>query len=164
MSVHIAGIDPGLVHTGVVHLHFNIQSKLLLVDEWVLDGVDQQACDYARDLLNSNAVKKHHVFIEDYRTRGNLNTDSRMVAGVARMKQTTGGVTVNNTGVKQVVRRPLMDLLGVWNFMTPTHHNDLRSAARIAIYGMLKDAELNMLIADIVRAHLRQEGVWDVVH
>jgi hypothetical protein len=70
---------------------------------------------------------------------------------------------VLNTGVKKIVKRPLMELLGVWSFATGTHHQDLRSAARIALYGMLKHEPLNRLLSDVVRDHLRGED-WDVRH
>jgi hypothetical protein len=56
-----------------------------------------------------------------------------------------------------------MELLGVWKFKTPTHHQDLRSAARILLLGMFKDPQLNKLIADIVRSHLRGKD-WSVGH
>jgi hypothetical protein len=64
-------------------------------------------------------------------------------------------------GVKKVVKSPLMELLGVWDFRLKTHHQDLRSAARIALLGMLKDDHLNKLLTDVVADHLRGEN-WNV--
>jgi hypothetical protein len=60
-----------------------------------------------------------------------------------------------------VVRRQLMELVGVWSFTTSTHHQDLRSAARIALLGMLKHAVTNELLADIVADHLKGT-TWQV--
>lgn len=54
-----------------------------------------------------------------------------------------------------------MNLLGVWKFSTVTHHQDLRSAARIALFGMLKNEETNRLLADVVADHLKGSD-WDV--
>jgi hypothetical protein len=104
------------------------------------------------------------VFIEDYRSRGNVyNTDAKMREAVSKLRAAMPNATVlDNTGVKQVVHRELMELVGCWKFSTPTHHQDLRSAARIALYGMLKDQELNRLLSDVVKAHLDGEP-WKVV-
>ena len=43
----------------------------------------------------------------------------------------------------------------------PTHHQDLRSAARIALLGMLRDEQMNRLLADVVRDHLAGE-TWTI--
>jgi hypothetical protein len=57
-------------------------------------------------------------------------------------------------GVKKIVKPAVLITLGAWLFSTPTHHDDLRSAARIAVLGMMKDPEMNLLLADIIRDHL----------
>lgn len=169
MSVtHVVGVDPGLVHTGVVELIFNTDHKLISVTHEAVAGPDAQAVN---DFVTQPVVDPDlwgggtpHIFIEKYQPRSNFGSDLRMVAAVSEMhKGLPGSQVLLNTGVKKIVRRPLMELLGVWRFATTTHHQDLRSAARIAIYGMLKDESLNRLIADIVRDHL--EGrTWDVRH
>ena len=84
-----------------------------------------------------------------------------MVSAVTEFRKELGGTVLQNMGVKKVVKSPLMELLGVWNFNTPTHHQDLRSAARIGLLGMLKDDILNKLLTDIVADHLSGEA-WDV--
>jgi hypothetical protein len=86
-----------------------------------------------------------------------------MLAAVADMRRETRGTVLNNTGVKKVVRQPLMELLGVWKFSTTTHHQDLRSAARIALLGMLKHQELNRLLTEVVKDNLEGRG-WRVHH
>jgi hypothetical protein len=47
-----------------------------------------------------------------------------------------------------------MELLGVWKFHTVTNHQDLRSAARIALYGMVKSETLNKVLYSVVDDHL----------
>jgi len=79
----------------------------------------------------------------------------QMVTAVQRMRKEVAGVLLLNTGVKKVVRRQLMELVGVWSFPTVTHHQDLRSAARIGLLGMLKHAVMNQLLADVVADHLK---------
>lgn len=57
---------------------------------------------------------------------------------------------LDNSGVKNIVSRALLELLHSWSFTTKSNHQDVRSAARIAILGMLKNNHLNQLLADIV--------------
>jgi len=143
-----------LVHTGLVSMEFDRARKWVAVGHAVIDGPDVQAAKqwvYPADA----------VFIEGYRARSNFSTDQRMVTAVSEFRKELGGTVLQNTGVKKVVKSPLMELLGVWKFSTPTHHQDLRSAARIALLGMLKDDILNKLITDVVADHLAGRP-WDV--
>lgn len=151
---HVVGVDPGLVHTGVVSVLFMPEDKAVEVEHEVILGPNAQAVGKAVDLWAHQRTERPQGWIEGYRSRSNLNSDARMIKAVADIRAATRFKVLDNTGVKKVVKQPLMELLGVWQFATPTHHQDLRSAARIAILGMLKDPDQNRLIADIVKAHL----------
>ena len=95
------------------------------------------------------------TFIEQYRPRVGYAQDVRMVEAQQKFRGAMKRAKfINNTGSKKVVKRELMELLGVWKFSTPTHHQDLRSAARIAVFGMLKDDELNAVVTAVVKDHL----------
>jgi hypothetical protein len=95
------------------------------------------------------------IFIEAYQPRHNLSPDKRMVTAVADLRRgLVGSKVLSNTGVKRVVPPQLMTLLGVWNWPQSTHHQDLRSAARIALLGMMKDGQLNTVLSAVVRDHL----------
>lgn len=153
--VHVVGIDPGLVHTGVVSMKFNRPDKRVDVAATAIDGPDPAA---TRNWLFD---AKPIVYIEGYRPRSNFDSDARMVTAVNDFRKAFDGTVLANTGVKKVVKSPLMELLHVWNFGIVTHHQDLRSAARIGLLGMLKDDHLNKLLTDIVADHLRGEP-WDV--
>lgn len=160
MSVsHVVGVDPGLVHTGVVELVFDSRNRRVEVKPHVVQGTNPvEVQQLAAPAKTTNRV----VFIEKYQPRSHLNSDARMMEFQSQLKQALPKATVVlNTGVKKVVRKPLMELLGVWKFGTVTHHQDLRSAARIALLGMLKSEPLNRLLSDVVRDHLRGED-WDV--
>lgn len=160
MSVtHVVGVDPGLVHTGVVNMLFDHKKRSITVLDRVVTGLKE--ADVVAAVAQFGWTPA--IFIEGYRPRSNLNSDKRMVEGVASIKAATGGQVLNNTGVKTVVKKSLMELLGVWSFTTVTHHQDLRSAARIALLGMMKDPTMNRLLADIVRDHLAGSD-WHVVH
>lgn len=151
VTIYVAGVDPGLVHTGVVRLEFEPEFREITVCHTVINGPSPSQVRHA---AFANFDLADHGFIEGYRPRSNLGTDKRMVEAVQAIRQATGFKVLLNTGVKKVVKQPLMDLLGVWKFSTPTHHDDLRSAARIALLGMLKDDGLNALVTDVVRSHL----------
>ena len=162
MSVtHIVGVDPGLVHTGVVRLVFRPDEKAVDVAHQAIVGPDAAA-------VRAWAVPDPHdwprIFIEKYQPRSHFAGDVRMVEAQANLKtRLPSAQLLLNTGVKQVVRKSLMELLGIWRFTTVTNHQDLRSAGRIALYGMLKDEELNRLLADVVRDQLKGDD-WDVRH
>lgn len=149
MATTIVGIDPGLVHTGVVVMEF--EGPELAVSSFVIEGTDSHAVQ-ACDELGPLRLESEHVFIEAYRPRGNsYGTDPKMRALMAEFKHMLPRATVvDNTGVKQVVSQELLELLGLWRFSTTTHHQDLRSAARIGLYGALKDDALNRVVYDYV--------------
>lgn len=157
----VTGIDPGLVHTGVVDLLFVPADRRIEVETVAIVGPDVQA---AQVWINKGRQRSafQHIYIEGYRPRSNFGTDTKMVAAVQALKAGLPTSTILlNHGVKKVVKQPLMELLGVWKFGTVTHHQDLRSAARIALFGMLKQEPLNRLLTTVVRDHL--EGrTWDV--
>lgn len=162
MSVtHVVGIDPGLVHTGVIGLAFNPHTRSVLVRHEAVSGADTSA---VQQWINHKMHCPHAIFIEKYQPRSHLNTDAAMTQAVTDMNRALPGSQVLlNTGVKKVVKRPLLELLGCWQFSTVTHHQDLRSAARIALLGMLKDELLNRVVADVVQAKLKGRP-WNVVH
>lgn len=142
----VIGIDPGLVHSGLVVFQFNEEDQEYSMLYEVLDGLDAEGA--AAVCARYPDAK---VFIEDYRARSHYDTDARMIAGVSKFKHAIpGSVLLNNTGVKQVVTQELMDALDVWTFKAVTHHQDLRSAARIGLYGAFKDPELNWLLYQII--------------
>lgn len=158
---HVIGIDPGLVHTGVVSMRFDETHRAVTVQHTVVRGPDVEK---VRDWIKSieEPGPRPHIFIEKYAPRQRLNTDERMVKAEASfLNGLRGCKVIRNTGSKQVVKQELMQLLGVWQFNTPTHHQDLRSAARIALFGMMKDPPLNAWLADVVRDTLDGKP-WEV--
>ena len=147
----VEGVDPGLVHTGVVSMLFVPEVRKIVVSHHLVLGPDErQVANWLRSQRPA-AIPPARTFIEAYNPRAKFNNDKQMVEALQRFRKELPRATVlNNTGVKKVVKRPLMELLGVWKFSTSTNHQDLRSAARIALLGMLKDPETNSLVTDIV--------------
>jgi hypothetical protein len=154
----IGGIDPGLVDTGVVRIQFEPDFKRIYVASRVVSGVSDQAIRDIEFFLQG----LDQVWIEGYRPRSNLGTDRRMLDAVSRLKKATGYPDLDNMGIKKIITPGLMQVLGCWMFSTPTHHQDLRSAARIALLGYIKTEEGNRMVADVVRDHLAGEG-WLIV-
>lgn len=157
---HIVGVDPGLVHTGTVGMVFDPLSRTVTVDHHVTDGMDPD--DVLAWLQSTYPGHRPKVFIEKYVPRLRLNSDERMVKGEAAfIKTLPNAMLIRNTGVKQMVPVDLMRELGVFQFPTATHHQDLRSAARIGIYGMMRDDTGNTVLAEFIRDLL--DGVGWVV-
>lgn len=155
----VLGVDPGLVHTGLVLMQFEPSLKRITVEHEAVAGIKP---DVTSDWIDSHpTMLPDETFIEGYRPRSHLNSDALMVAGVSELRKELKATVLMNTGVKKVVKRPLMELLGVWSFATPTHHQDLRSAARIALLGMLKHEPFNRLLTQVVQDHLAGR-TWSV--
>jgi len=155
-DINVVGVDPGLVHTGVVGISISFPAKTIRVSDEIVLGPDPQG---VKDFMAGLNIQ--HVYIEGYRTRGQFNTNDRMVRAVQNMKaELSKSVVVPNMGIKKVVKPPLLSLLGLTNFRT-SNHRDLESAARILVLGMLKDGFENHVIADIVRDNLEGRK-WDV--
>lgn len=157
--IHCGGVDPGIVHTGCVSLLIYPQRKLLEVRHAALLGM---AGGPVKDFFYGNGQPPlPQLWIEEYRPRSNLNSDKRMVEGVRAIREATGGTVLLNHGVLKIIKPELMKVMGLWKFSTVTHHQDLRSAARIMLLGMVKDEYLNRVISRIVRDHLNG-NTWSV--
>lgn len=146
-SPTVIGVDPGLVHTGIVMLDFNIKERQLTLDHRAVDGLDSVAARHEVETMTKHKpYSTLDIFIEWYRPRSGFSVDERMVQANSDFKRDLGGNLLRNTGVKKVVTQELMQLTGVWSFSTSTHHQDLRSAARIALLGMMLDPALNKVL------------------
>ncbi len=149
----IVGIDPGIINTGIVVYFINPHDRHVFIKHTAIEGCKTE------DILNFLAVHMDlsaarpwtYVFVEAYRPRSHFDTDARMGAAVNEIKKMGPEVyALDNSGVKNVVSRALLDLLHSWHFTTKSNHQDIRSAARIAVLGMLKNEHLNQLLADLV--------------
>ena len=147
----VLGIDPGLVDTGVVRMFFNPQEKSYARDYHVFTALGTEVEPLVSWYDNAPGV----TFIEAYRPRSAFTTDARMGTLVNDIRRAIpGSKTLLNQGAYSVVKQPLMEALDVWNFRWKTHHQDLRSAARIALFGMLKDPDMNRVIYDYITDYL----------
>lgn len=159
----IVGVDPGIVDTGIVRYRIGKSDRLITVKPAVVTRAT--ATEIANQVSVLGGVNRR-VFIEGYRPRGHLATNQKMTTLVHEIKVACGphAKVLPNTGIKSVVKPALLALLcsDAQRFShIPTHHGDLVSAARIAILGMLKDPELNRVLADIVRDTLNNRP-WTV--
>jgi hypothetical protein len=162
MIAHIVGIDPGLVDTGCVSLVFRPNLRSISVEHGVIAGTNAQA---VKDwVFHPSKPATKHIFIEAYRPRMKLDSDKRMVEMEQELRKVLPDAKVlPNMGIKRVIPQSLMEVFGVWSWPTVTHHQDLRSAARIALLGMVKEPRLNAIMADVVRDHLEGRP-WNVAH
>lgn len=161
--MHIVGIDPGLRDTGTVLLSFDTHHRTIVTRAFVVDGQALKAdASIIRNWLDSLEVQQPRVFIEKYVPRPGMTTSPDMLAleNLIRVSLVNTKL-VRNTGVKQMVPREVLTLLGLWSFSIQTNHDDLRAAARIAVYGMMKNPTLNTLLADVISDEL-DEQPWMV--
>lgn len=155
---HIIGIDPGLVHTGAVRII--IGKGEIHVSHTVVAGMDAAT---VAAWAKYHALPVDHIFVEKYDARQHYSTDERMIKGEAAFKRELKQAEfIKNMGSKKIISIQVLNLMGLWNFTTSTHHQDLRSAARIAVLGMLKTPSLNLILADMVRDTL-DGSPWTVV-
>lgn len=163
-TAQIVGIDPGLRDTGVVHMTFEPDARVMAVDTLVVHHVDVDiTAQHVKDWIDSKpSLDPPHIFIERYVPRPGMSTSPQMteLERALAMKLRRAEL-VRNTGVKQIVPQELMHMLKVWTFSTATNHDDLRAAARIGLYGMAKDIRLNKILADVV-ASLLDGDPWIV--
>ena len=166
----IIGIDPGIVHTGIVayaictHGPCQIPMIYRVIDtedaakderhRIISDGVSQFLEDMLPTLTSQNyAVQETPmlIFIEDYRSRASSNKpDAQMREIVSALRRLLPlANVVDNTGSKKIARPELMRSLGL-NTFRATHHQDLQAASRIMIYGALKQEHLNTLLAELL--------------
>ena len=138
MIARFYGVDPGLVHTGLVRLQIDTDSKRTLVKHWLMDGYEPD--NLPDDFTQDSYGFLHQGWVEGYRPRTNLPNDR-----------------------KKVVRRGLMEELKLWQFSTSSHHQDLRSAAYIMLFGMLKDPKWNKVLSSMVEDwYYRRDWPHDV--
>ena len=147
MALRFTGIDPGLVHTAVVTLEVDPLDKRWGTSFRVFDGLGDDVVDEIKE----HTLLDTAVFVEEYKPRSHFSQDNEMISGVSRLNKAIGKAKViSNTGVKKVVRRKVMDYFDLWNWPQVTHHQDLRSAAYILLYGMYKEPEFNQHIYNIL--------------
>lgn len=157
MSVTIVGVDPGLVHTGAVRVSFDQENRSIARECEVFEGL---AVEFVAEWVNT--TENRLVVVEKYRPRLKLGPDPMMLSAEQALKQLVPkAVLLENMGVRKIVPPGLMQALGLWDFPIRTHHQDLRSAARIMLKGMVREHDLNSLIADVVVAHLSGKD-WEI--
>lgn len=148
--LELIGIDPGIRNSGLVYIQLHPKEKAFTTGAYAYDGapvdlISQKVLDFA----------PAPVFIEDYRSRSAYSTDKWMIATLALLrKEIPKAKFVPNMGVKRIVTRSLLEALGLWAFDITTHHQDIRSAARIGLLAGLKDEEFNRTLATLIADHV----------
>ena len=161
----LIGIDPGIVHTGVVVASFDGEAQQILVEHIVIEGKGHPAATRAAlESMGYHQNPNTYLFIENYRERGTAYATNPQMRKLVQdfAEQFPQAKLVDNTGSKHVVKPHLLRLLGLDKFPT-THHQDLQAAARILVFGALKSSELNQLLSQVVRDHLDGQ-TWTVIH
>lgn len=164
----LVGVDPGIVDTGAVWILLDKTKREFKVHQRVWRDVTRRVkggIEVDQEFLNDLALwtEGQRTFVEGYRNRGrNPVQDQKMTTLVQAVHHALpNSKVVDNTGVKNVVTKPLLQLLQLDKWDVPTHHSDLTSAARIALKGAFQDDELNTLVSDLVGDALKGEP-WTI--
>ena len=159
VGLQVFGIDPGIVHTGLVELNWDFHNRKLRVNARSVDGITEQSVIELQKRIEQRRWRKSNIIVEEYRPKSHFSTDTKMVEGQAMLKlHLPSAKIINNSGVKSIVTKELLQLLDLYDWPT-THHNDLRSAARIALLAMLRDERANNRLAEFVGAALDNKAV-----
>lgn len=169
MKISFTGIDPGLVHTGVVAFAFDSERRHFQVAHAAIDGplnrpkIGDEPDYGAQDVAAFCAAHPTHLTtIEAYRPRSHFDSDARMGTLVNEIRNAVpGSKTLDNTGVTKIVLPSLMKLMFVWDFPTATHHQDLRAAARIGLYAALKNPTYNSVLYEFMRNRIDTQNWWE---
>ena len=145
------GIDPGLVHTAGVAVQASHSIASFTVHTKVVDGISDSALAEMAEWAREKAVDA--VAIEGYRPRGHYQGDSNMMQAIKHLQtQIPGSKQVLNMGVKKVITNDTLKLLRLWNFQPKTHHQDLRSAARIGMFHCAQVPSGSEWLYDIIKS------------
>ena len=157
MITTLVGIDPGVIHTGIIVSKINPHVKEVTNSTFLMEGCPVMDI---RDILRN--FRSTATFIEGYRPRSNLHHDRQMQKFVSDLNvHLQNSIALDNMDSKNVVKNDLLKLFKLYSFSTRSHHQDLRSAARIMLFGALKQDDTNALIADVVRDTIKTPGSWD---
>lgn len=157
MITTLVGIDPGVIHTGIIVSKINPHVKDVTNSTFLMEGCPVKAIRYSLRNFRPTAT-----FIEGYRPRSNLHHDRQMQKFVSELNlHLPNSIALDNMDSKNVVKNDLLKLFKLYSFSTRSHHQDLRSAARIMLFGALKQNDTNALIADVVRDTIKTPGSWD---
>lgn len=175
MDTIVIGIDPGVVHTGCVALNISSAASRIDVAHAVIGGVNvDDVLDWVDAMCDTFKVStdQRFVFIEDYNPGNFVRENKKMSEALGRLKGAMPASEeapvvryVDNAGVNTLIPPHVQKIFKVDSFTTPTHHNDLVSAGKIALLGMLKDKDygLREMLSLIVRDYLNRND-WGVTH
>ena len=148
--ITLIGVDPGVIHSGVVQIKLDTVAQHVAVRQQLIDGPDAEAI-YAA-VTDFTTADNYVLSIEKYEDRGTAFQTHGPMRKVENdlVRMLPEAQVLSNTGIKKTVTDGLMKLFGVWTFNQTSHHQDLRSAARIAMLGGLKHPHINTAMAKYV--------------
>lgn len=179
MRLVLMGVDPGIVDTASVEIFLDLDNKQWGLSSTVWHDVTSRNPDNNREIVVSpsftadlkadmhrvkNRFPSSLIGVEGYRQRGkNTLQDQNMLALVQHVnKQHSACRIVDNTGIRQVVTDDTLKLFQCWTFAQKTNHQDLRSAARVALKRGIADELTNDVLTEFVLDHLVRGMPWSL--
>jgi len=170
MQLNLIGGDPGLVDTAATAILLDFDAKTIEVQTqvwsrvvktspkgWAIEVKQSFMLELNQFCMNRPGLTLRAV--ENYRPRGrNMKQDQQMTEMVQVCAEAMSGTIVDNTGIKKIVKEPLLKMFHCARFAS-TNHADSKSAARVALRRGIENVAINMLLADYVRDHL-EDRPW----
>lgn len=123
--------------TGIVLL-----DNARLVDSWAISYGMKGFADWFHEIGSSLEVDT--VVIEQFEARDNdKSKDNSVLETIAYIQLCyPEAILQKNAGYKSDIPNDLLKVLNLWKFSQKSHHNDIRSAARLGLfYAMRNDIE-----------------------
>ena len=164
--ITLFGVDPGIVHSGVVKLEIDPDKQQMVITPYVISatGKENKAEAMLEGILQVPGILSRSVIpvIEGYKDRGTaFATHGTMRELETLLKKGLSHATVlMNMGIRSVLTLGLQEVFHIKKFPT-TNHQDLQAAAKIAVYYGLKDDELNVIFTRILTDHLAGQP-WEI--
>ena len=112
MITTLVGIDPGVIHTGIIVSKINPHVKEVTNSTFLMEGCPVMDI---RDILRN--FRSTATFIEGYRPRSNLHHDRQMQKFVSDLNfHLQNSIALDNMDSKNVVKNDLLKLFKLYSF------------------------------------------------
>ncbi|TXJ06570.1 MAG: hypothetical protein E6Q27_03520 [Aeromicrobium sp.] len=131
----LAGVAPAIDQTGIVVLDLDEDKRLATIDYTVIEQSDPVA---VKEWLGQRELDD--VYIENCDPHGQIKDDDPLLKIlVAIQEELPTARLLDIVGAESIVKDSTLKKMGTWTFEHNPHVQDLRSAARTALLGVMND-------------------------
>lgn len=153
--MRILSIDPSSNKINTSTTGIVLLDNTKLIDYWVVGYGMLNFKNWFDEI--GKKLEVNVVVIEKFEARDNDNSKDNSVLETIAFIQLCypNAILQRNAGYQSDIPNELLKLLGLWKFDKRSHHNDIRSAARLGLfYAMRNDVE--EVIQDIGRTAIKK--------